>query len=152
LHTVKTMPIEDLPAADLDDPGGSIDTTPFIGSWLSTNTGTQGIAKLVVRGDHRGLHVRGFGACVPSLCEWGEAKADVFAESAGSNAGLAFRAVFDFGFKETVLQAKVKKGVLVVANFNRFKDGSRRASYFSREFFYRTAESSEGPARSGGTR
>jgi hypothetical protein len=27
--------------------------------------------------------------------------------------------------------------VLVVASFNRFKDGSGRSSYFTREFYYR---------------
>jgi hypothetical protein len=61
----------------------------------------------------------------------------VFTDGATSSTSLAFRAFYDLGFKETILQAKVKKGVLVVANFNRFKDGSGRANYFSREFFYR---------------
>jgi hypothetical protein len=139
MDSVKTLAIEDQLEADAPLPGGLVDTTPFIGCWLSTNRDTQGIAKLVVRSDHHDLLVQAFGACAPSLCEWGEVKGVVFAESPASNTGLAFRAFYDFGFKETILQAKVKKGVLVVANFNRFKDGSRRASYFSREFFYRAA-------------
>jgi hypothetical protein len=137
MDSVKTMPVENRLDADIPLPGGLVDTTPFIGCWSSTSGDTQGIAKLVVRGDGRDLLVQAFGAGAPSLCEWGEVKAVVFAESPASNTGLAFRAFYDFGFKETILQAKVKKGVLVVANFNRFKDGSRRTSYFSREFFYR---------------
>jgi hypothetical protein len=122
---------------EAETPVRALDTARFIGTWLSTNRDTQGIAKLVVRRDHDGLRVRAFGMGVASLCEWGEAEGQVFADSITSTMGHAFRAVYDLGFKETILQAKVKKGVLVVANFNRFKDGSRRASYFSREFFYR---------------
>ena len=78
--------------------------------------------------------MQAFGANAPALCEWGEVTGTVFSDDVASTTGLAFRAFYDFGFKETILQAKVKKGVLVVANFNRFKDGSRRANYFSREF------------------
>ena len=115
----------------------AIDTAPFVGTWLSTNRGTHGIAKLVVRREADGLHVRAFGVGLASLCDWGDVTANVFADSMTSTIGHAFHAVFDVGFKETVLQAKVKKGVLVVANFNRFTDGSRRTNYFSREFFYR---------------
>jgi hypothetical protein len=137
MDSVKTMPIADRLDEDTPLPSGLVDTTPFIGCWSSTNRDTQGIAKLVVRGDGQDLRVQAFGAGAPSLCEWGEVKGVVFADGPASNTGLAFRAFYDFGFKDTILQAKVKKGVLVVANFNRFKDGSRRASYFSREFFYR---------------
>ena len=84
--------------------------------------------------------MRAFGACALSLYDWGEVRATVFADGPDSTQGHAFIARFDLGFKETSLQAKVKKGVLVVANFNRFKDGSGRANFFSREFFYRLPE------------
>jgi hypothetical protein len=114
-----------------------VDTAPFIGDWVSTNQQTQGIARIVVVGDGDQLRVQAFGASTPAPLAWGDVNAAVFADGADSTTGLAFRACYDLGFKETILQAKVKKGVLVVANFNRFKDGSRRASYFSREFFYR---------------
>jgi len=140
MDSVKTMAVADRIDADEAVPVSSVDVTPFIGSWLSTNKDTQGIAKLIVGSHHDGLRVQAFGVGAPSLCEWGEVEGAVFADSATSKVGHAFRAVYDFGFKETILQAKVKKGVLVVANFNRFKDSSRRASYFSREFFYRVAE------------
>jgi len=134
MSVVNTLPLEE----QIGAPGRLvIDIAPFVGCWISTNRSTQGIAKLVVRSDGGGLRVQAFGACTPSLREWGEVDAAVFADGTTSTAGHAFRAFYDLGFKETILQAKVKKGVLVVANFNRFKDGSRRANYFSREFFYR---------------
>ena len=91
-----------------------------------------------ITADDDGLIIHAFGACAPPFCDWGEVRGRIFADAVTSKRGLAFSAVYDFGFKETYLQAKVKKGVLVVANLNRFKDGSPRSNYFSREFFYRT--------------
>ena len=94
-----------------------------------------------------------FGATPPSLCDWGEAAAAVFADGPDSSAPRAFTARFDLDFKEVSLQAKVKKGVLVVANFNRFSDDSGRAPFFSREFFYRAAGArSPGDDRAGARR
>jgi hypothetical protein len=112
------------------------DQSIFVGAWTSTNRDTQGIARVVIRRDGDWLFVRPFGACTP-VCDWGETRADVFVDGPGSTRAYAFTARFDLGFKETAFQAKVEKGVLVVANFNRFKDGSGRANFFGREFFYR---------------
>lgn len=132
-----SMRYEDVSDLDEPVPPGSVDPTPFLGDWLTTNSATRGIARLTIAGDDDGLIIHGFGACPPSLADWGEARGRVFADGVTSKRGLAFSAAYDFGFKETYLQAKVKKGVLVVANLNKFKDGSGRSNYFSREFFYR---------------
>ena len=140
LESMRSMRAEDTPDFDGPVPPGSVDLTPFLGDWLSTNGHTRGIARLTIAGDDNGLNIHAFGACPPSLSDWSEARGRVFAEGVTSKRGLAFSAVYDFGFKETYLQAKVKKGVLVVANLNKFKDGSHRSNYFSREFFYRAAE------------
>ena len=118
-------------------PRARIDPGIFVGDWTTTNQQTQGIARLIVREVDGRLFVRAFGATPPSLCDWGEAAAAVFADGPDSSAPRAFTARFDLDFKEVSLQAKVKKGVLVVANFNRFRDDSGRAPFFSREFFYR---------------
>ncbi len=134
--TMGAMRFEDKADIEGPVPPGSIDPNPFLGDWLSTNSNTRGIARLVIAGDDDGLIIQGSGACAPPFCDWGKARGSVFADGVASKRGLAFSAVFDFGFKETYLQAKVKKGVLVVANLNRFKDGSARSNYFSREFFY----------------
>jgi hypothetical protein len=113
-----------------------IDPGIFVGNWTTTNQQTQGIARLIVREVDGRLLVRAFGAMPTSLCDWGEVAAAVFADSPDSSAPRAFTARFDLGYKDVSLQAKVKKGVLVVANFNRFSDDSGRAAFFSREFFY----------------
>lgn len=134
-----SMRDEDSPDPDGSVPPGSVDPTPFLGDWLSTNSATRGIARLKITADDDGLILHAFGAYPPSVLDWNAARGKVFADGVGSKRGLAFRAVYDFGFKETYLQAKVKKGVLVVANLNKFKDGSGRSNYFSREFFYRAS-------------
>jgi len=138
--SISSMRAED--TADLDGPipPGSVDVTPFLGDWLSTNSETRGIARLTIAGDDDGLIIHAFGACPPSFSDWSQTRGRVFADGVASKRGLAFSAAYDFGFKETYLQAKVKKGVLVVANLNKFKDGSSRSNYFSREFFYRAAD------------
>jgi hypothetical protein len=137
VESIRSMRDEDDPHLDGPIPQGSVDPTPFLGDWLSTNRSTRGIARLTIVGSDQGLIIHGFGACPPSLVDWSETQGNVFAEGVASKRGLAFSAVYDFEFKESYLQAKVKKGVLVVANLNRFKDGSGRSNYFSREFFYR---------------
>ena len=109
MTSVNTMPIEEQLEAAVPAARSAVDTAPFIGCWISTNKNTQGIAKLVVHADGDDLRVQAFGASAPSLFAWGEVKGSVFAESATSTTGLAFRAFYDLGFKETILQAKVKK-------------------------------------------
>ncbi len=108
----------------------------FCGDWKSTNSSTRGIARIKVMPRDGGLVIHAFGASQPELFDWGEARAEVFVEAGDPSRIRAFRAVYDFGFLETRLQAKSEKGVLVIASFNRFKDQSGRSNYFSREFFY----------------
>ena len=47
---------------------------------------------------------------------------------------------FVFPFLQTVLQANLKGGVMVVATYNTFTDGSGRVPYFMREFLARREE------------
>jgi hypothetical protein len=138
MQSVKYVRDEDRPGSAVGQKAHrNIDTSPFVGNWITTNVATRGIVKLEITAVEDGLSVHAFGACHPEPCDWGSAKASVFADGIDSTAGLAFCASYDFGFMESDLQAKIKKGVLVVAGFNRFKDDSGRSNYFSREFFYR---------------
>jgi hypothetical protein len=49
---------------------------------------------------------------------------------------MAFIAKYDLEFAETLIEGNVNAGLLVLAAFHTFRDGSRRANYFSREFFH----------------
>ena len=48
-----------------------------------------------------------------------------------------FLAEYHFGFADLALAANEAKGLLIIASFMTFRDGSGRSSYFTREFFYR---------------
>ena len=116
---------------------GPIDLAPIIATWINTHTASRGIVKVVLSNNEGALAVQAFGACDPSPCDWGERTPAVFAENVGSRTAKTISVVYDFGFMETSLQVFTKLGVMVVAVFTRFKDGSSRADYFDREFFYK---------------
>lgn len=121
---------------DLPDADVFIDPAVLAGTWINTNRHTEGIVKVVIALENGVPTVQAFGACEPEPCDWGVVQAKMFAENASSRTAKTLSAVYDFGFMETSLQAFGKLGVLVVAIFTRFKDGSGRAPYFDREFFY----------------
>lgn len=128
--------------ADRLEPGealasGPLELRPLTGSWRNTNSASRGIVRLEVTEDEDGLRVRAFGAGTPQPLDWGEVPASVlYADSLRSRKGHAFLASFDFGFQESHLQCNLSQGLLIVASFNVFKDGSGRSSYFSREFYH----------------
>jgi hypothetical protein len=120
-----------LPAA------ADLDLRPLAGRWENTNPASRGIVRLEVTVRGGGLWVRAFGAAQPAPRDWGEVAAGpLFSDSLLSLKGHGFFARYDFGFLESHLQTNLSQGLLIVAAFNVFKDGSGRANYFSREFFH----------------
>ena len=132
----------DLPEKDVAEEGPSrVDASPFLGTWINTNEGQRKrIAAVTMTLRDGALVVNAKGGCEPELCEWGEVVAEVFASGVGSHTAMSFQAVYDFGFLESYLQANVKHGTLVIATCNRFRDGSGRSNYYTREFFYQGEE------------
>jgi hypothetical protein len=118
-------------------PPGEIEVAPLLGTWWATDKATDSVVKLVLADRAGSFVVHAFGACTPAPCDWGERPAVPYAATVGSRDAMAFSAVYDFGFMETLLAAYMKGGILVLDTFNSFKDGSGRASYFTREFFHR---------------
>ena len=116
--------------------GADIAPGPLVGTWLNTNSTTQGITRAILAIKGQQITLRIFAAGDPTL-DWGETDASVFATDTSSTEAMAFSAFYDFGFMETQLQAHVRQGVLIIAKFDRFKDNSGRSNYFSKEFFYR---------------
>jgi hypothetical protein len=114
-----------------------LDPSPFLGTWINTTSSTNGIGKVVLANRAGSLTVQVFGVGDGSSCDWGQVRADVFGESVQAHEAATFMAFYDFRFMEMHLHAWVKLGVLVIAKFDRFKDGSGRSNRFSREFFYR---------------
>jgi hypothetical protein len=118
-------------------PAGPVDVAPVLGTWWNTDKATEGVVRLELREHGGALRVHAFGAGEPGPYDWGEIAGTIYAANAGSRAGMAFSAVYDFGFAETILAAYTKSGILVLDTFNTFKDGSGRSHYFTREFFHR---------------
>jgi len=110
---------------------------PLLGTWLNTNSTTQGITEAVLAAENGRTTLQIFSAGASDVREWGKTSADLFATDAASTEAMAFSAFYDFGFMETRLQGHVRQGVLIIAKFERFKDNSGRSNYFSKEFFYR---------------
>jgi hypothetical protein len=117
-----------------------LDVTQIAGSWSNTDRGSSGgTLRLVVSGDGDDLRVRGFGVPEEAQGEpidWGETGATALAQGVDGSEAWAFRCAFDLGFMTTVLAAYGKEGILIAASYNRFTDGSGRADYWTREFFY----------------
>ena len=119
-----------------DKAQGALDLSTLYGTWLNTNPASGGMGKVILDNRDGVLRIRVFGVDEGGAHDWGQITADVYAKSVDSKDGMAFSAVYDFGFMLTRMQANVKQGVLVIANFTQFKDDSGRANYFVREFFH----------------
>ena len=135
MATLQSTRAEDL--LETAAPGGALDPEPLLGVWINTNPEPRGMVRVVLGRRGAALTVRVFGAGSPVPIDWGEVEGEVFAKDVKSREAMAFAARYDFGFLRVDFQANVKQGVLVVASFNEFRDASGRASYFTREFFYR---------------
>ncbi|HEX4960462.1 MAG TPA: hypothetical protein VF173_06465 [Thermoanaerobaculia bacterium] len=117
-------------------PGAAIEL--LLGHWHNTQHGSRGIPEIAL--EHRGdrVAVRVWGAGAQGLAGWGEAQGELFTcvEEDGVRSAATL-ARYDFGFMACELQIRQNKGILAVTTFNRFRDGSGRSSYVTRELFYR---------------
>jgi hypothetical protein len=114
-----------------------LDTSALLGFWRNTNSASLGIACVEIsdRGEHLGIRAHGVGES--GTVDWGEVAAPAYAKDCSSPDAMAFSATFSSQGIRCHLQANVKQGVLVIAYFTEFQDGSGRSNYFSREFYYK---------------
>ena len=118
--------------------GRPLDLSAFPGKWINSNPDTNGIARLVISESDGKLLVQVLAIGPDGLIDWGTTDLNLFAATPLSRIGAGLIGVYDFGFAETRLQGSIVKGLLVLAQFHRFKDGSRRVDYFVREYFAMT--------------
>ncbi len=114
---------------------GSMDVQALPGVWINSNPNTTGIARMVMSESDGELSLQVFAIGPEGLIDWGSTGVKVFAGLPTSRVGAGFTCNFDFGFAETELQGMIMKGLLVLAQFHRFKDNSNRADFFVREYF-----------------
>ena len=111
----------------------------LLGRWLNTNHETRGIAECTVARDDYGITVSITGVGEDGPIQWPPARATLLAnveEEAGQRT-RALLATFDLGFMRAETHMRINKGVFVIVLFATFLDGSGRANYLNREFFYR---------------
>jgi hypothetical protein len=118
----------------------NLETSTMVRSWANTNPSTPGITRVQIRSVAGKLRVTIESSAKESPLSWGELEAEcVYAENPASTRGMAFVARYKFGFLETLVEGNVNAGLLVLAAFYTFRDGSHRSDYFSREFFHEVA-------------
>jgi hypothetical protein len=128
--------------SDLVEPNPITDLDPkaLIGHWINSNPDTNSIARINITEANGQLQLQVFAVGPDGPIDWGQANAEVFASGPASSTGAGFTCTYDFGFAEARFQAMIMKGLLVLAQFHIFKDDSKRASYFLREYFASTHE------------
>ena len=114
---------------------GPLDISGLPGVWINSNLQTNGIARMVMSEANGKLSLQVFAIGRDGLIDWGVAEVKVYGSTPSSNAGAGFSCRFDFGFAESFLQGMIMKGLLVLAELRTFKDSSKRADYFVREYF-----------------
>ena len=112
-----------------------MDIKALSGVWVNSNPDTSGIARIVMSESDGKLSLQVFAIGPEGLIDWGSTVVKVFAGLPTSSAGAGFTCDFDFGFAAIELQGMIMKGLLVLAQFHRFKDNSNRADFFVREYF-----------------
>ena len=113
----------------------------LLGDWQNTHRGTLGIPRLRLEAGGEGVAVRVWGTGADGPIDWGEVRGEVFTcveEDDVRSAAVLAR--YDFDFMECELQIRQNKGVLAVTSFNRFRDGSGRSDYVTRELYHRDPE------------
>lgn len=113
----------------------AVDTSPLPGIWINSNPNTNGIARLAVSQSSGNLFIQVYAIGPDGLIDWGRTELAIFASTPGARVAAGFTCRYDFGFAETELQGMIMKGLLVLSQFHRFKDESKRADYFLREYF-----------------
>ncbi|HWN11934.1 MAG TPA: hypothetical protein VNO50_22085 [Pyrinomonadaceae bacterium] len=113
----------------------TIDPSSLIGTWVNSNTETNGITRMIVSQTDDQLLIRTYAIGPAGVLDWGNEELELFAASASSRVASGFSCRYDFGFGETRLQGMIMKGLLVLAQFHSFKDTSKRAGFFVREYY-----------------
>src|SRR5262249_8956035 len=112
-----------------------IDVSSLSGLWVNSNPDSNGIARMVMSASGGQLALQVFGIGPDGLIDWGTANVTIFTAGPSSRVAAGFTCSYYFGFVETKLQAMIMKGLIVLAELHSFKDDSKRADFFVREYF-----------------
>ncbi|MBP5976155.1 hypothetical protein HW132_26350 [Brasilonema sp. CT11] len=110
-----------------------IDFTPFLGTWINSNTKTKWIEKFTITKHNEQIIMHAYGNHSSTSKDWGETEVTPFIDNINEK---AFCARYDRDPIESLLAANMNKGLWVIAAFHKFKDNSE-PNFLCREFYYR---------------
>jgi hypothetical protein len=115
-----------------------MELTALLGTWINSNPDTHSVALVKATEADGRLRLQISAVGPDGLIDWGAMDAEVFAATSDSQAGAGFTCNYSFPHGETRLQGMIMKGLLVLAQFHFFNDGSDREDHFLREYFAMT--------------
>jgi hypothetical protein len=133
--TVEWLRVQDLPAGP--PPDAPLDLEPLTGVWVGADRRSMSVDQIDITERDGTCRLRAAGGDRSGPRDWGVVDATAYAPDVGGAAAIGFAARYDFGVLETTLTGFTKSGILILCTYNRWKDGSSRADYFTREFLYR---------------
>lgn len=114
---------------------GVLDPSSLLGTWINTNRETRGVARLVVGAKDGAVTLRVLGTHPDGLVDWGPSDQVItYASSANGARATALTASYELKSVRVELEGNFNRGVLVLACYTRYKDGSGRAVFF-REYY-----------------
>jgi hypothetical protein len=124
---------DDEPSGPPPGAGAGVNLSHLLGTWINTYRETRSLSRFTLNEGASGYAIE-TRAGDRSL---GETAVRPFSANVDSRAADGFTAAYDFDFLEMLLSAYCAKGLIVVSQYTRFKDGSGRPDYFNREFFFK---------------
>lgn len=114
-----------------------VDLTDLLGTWINTYRETSSLCRFTLTPSDSGYSIETVVATEGGGQTLGKTEVRPFSPNVNSRKADGFSAQYDFDFLEMSLAAYCAKGLIVVSQYTRFKDGSGRPDYFNREFFFR---------------
>ncbi len=108
------------------------DAAAFLGTWQNVDSQTGSIPQIVITMQGSQLGVHAYGACVPTLCDWGQ-----LVVPAPSNGMLSL--TWQPGFDVSTQVLTVVNGQLHSTLHTHFTDGSGRTDYDAIDVFNKTS-------------
>jgi Divergent InlB B-repeat domain/PASTA domain len=111
---------------------------PFVGTWENENAATKDQTRAVIGVNGANFEVWGYGACVPTDCDWAASAGGPRTTQQADAADGQLSIVWEFGFKTTTQTLTLlPDGRLHITSFHHYLDGSGRPDRWSNEDFQR---------------
>jgi hypothetical protein len=140
MNEIGAIKRDDTPSGDEPREAGAgtgVDLTHLLGTWTNTYRETRSLSRFTLAPSASGYTIETVAATEGGNRTLDKTEVHAFAPNVNSRKADGFTARYDFEFLEMSLAAYCAKGLIVVSQYTRFKDGSGRPDYFNREFFFK---------------